>query len=455
MDVMKYNNNMQQIPEKQKKQLITMSLAGAVLLAGIVAGFLVVQNQQFIQNKAATTPISCQLPQGKCTVPPAGANGYSPFIINVWEIGTDGGSKIITTSAQYDPNDPDGPKPVAFTANPLMRYKCEVVATGNSTCTTSSEKTAPLCKTPNSPPDSPNNPPKDPPPGNPDTPPGKPNIPIPDDPEVKACACAADGGTLDCNTLNETRVEGYDGPTPGEKGLIVINPRYKKGPGMCFKCVKLVVNDGVNDIEEYPCMSPIPTSGFLLPEPTKIRLHVADGAQCRNYTIKVVGEKINASAAEPTGAVCGNCQGKICCPKCADPVALTDCGSFVDKAGKTVQCDFTVNPMCGSVGSAFTVNPINNTNYEFTYDDPYDKSDDNILPPHTKHTYKNAGVYDISMSCNNDPSGGSEHVCTKRITIGCGADVPTPEVSKPTTTGTCVGIKIIHTEIYCIPPTDE
>lgn len=124
--------------EKQKKQLITLSLVGAVLLAGIVAGFLVVQNQQFVQNRAQTPAPVCTAANGRCILPVASGSEFSPYIIQVKEVGTDGSQKIIATS-------PQNATSLNFSAAPFKRYICEVVSTADSTCKNSAEKAGPVC----------------------------------------------------------------------------------------------------------------------------------------------------------------------------------------------------------------------------------------------------------------------------------------------------------------------
>lgn len=123
---------------KQKKQLITISLAGAVLLAGLVAGFLVVQNGVFIQNRASTGPISCQPIRGKCTVDTSSSStGFTPYTIEV----KNASGTVIATSGQNATE-------ISFIAEPLQRYTCEVVAVSPSTCKKTTEADAPLCAVP-------------------------------------------------------------------------------------------------------------------------------------------------------------------------------------------------------------------------------------------------------------------------------------------------------------------
>lgn len=112
---------------KQKKQLITFSLAGAVLLAGLVAGFLVVQNGVFIQNRASTGPISCILLDGTCTY-----QSGSPHTLVVKEKVS--GSTVAS-----------GTGTVPFKAEPNKTYVCEVV---EGTCRASTETTGPVCMSP-------------------------------------------------------------------------------------------------------------------------------------------------------------------------------------------------------------------------------------------------------------------------------------------------------------------
>lgn len=111
---------------KQKKQLITISLAGAVLLAGLVAGFLVVQNGVFIQNKASEGTNSCFPLVGTCTAP---AGSYT---IVVKEEGGSGRTFSGTGTVNFD-------------AFPGIKYTCEVVSTTDSSCKSSSEMTGPVC----------------------------------------------------------------------------------------------------------------------------------------------------------------------------------------------------------------------------------------------------------------------------------------------------------------------
>lgn len=110
---------------KQKKQLITISLAGAVLLAGLVAGFLVVQNGVFIQNKASEGRISCIPLVGTCVAPA----GYS---IVVKEEG--GSGRTFSGSGT-----------VNFDAFPGIKYTCEIISTTDSSCRSSTDMTGPVC----------------------------------------------------------------------------------------------------------------------------------------------------------------------------------------------------------------------------------------------------------------------------------------------------------------------
>lgn len=116
---------------KQKKRLITFSLAGAVLLAGLVAGFLVVQNGVFIQNKASEGPISCVPILGTCEV----AIGSVPYKVEVKVQESDGSTRVIASSTGT----------VTFPADPLKTYICEVVSSANAECKATTQKNAPLC----------------------------------------------------------------------------------------------------------------------------------------------------------------------------------------------------------------------------------------------------------------------------------------------------------------------
>lgn len=115
---------------KQKKQLITISLAGAVLLAGLVAGFLVVQNGVFIQNRASTGTISCIPLKGTCT-----DQSGSPHTLEVKE--KDSGRVVAA-----------GTGTVTFDADPYKTYVCEVVSSADSTCRASSEMSGQACISP-------------------------------------------------------------------------------------------------------------------------------------------------------------------------------------------------------------------------------------------------------------------------------------------------------------------
>lgn len=112
---------------KQKRQLITISLAGAVLLAGLVAGFLVVQNGVFIQNRASTGPISCVLLDGTCK-----DQSGLPHTLQVKEKGS---GNIVGS----------GTSPVYFKAQPNVTYVCEIVSSADSTCRASSEMSGQAC----------------------------------------------------------------------------------------------------------------------------------------------------------------------------------------------------------------------------------------------------------------------------------------------------------------------
>ncbi len=418
---------MQQVPEKQKKQLITLSLAGAVLLAGIVAGFLVVQNQQFIQNRAATTPINCQMATGTCTLPSTEDSGYTPFIMYAIEIDGDS-QKTVATSAQGDTK-----TPLTFAASPLKRYKCEVapVSITKDCNPISVEQSAPLCQPPDD-----NNPPPTATPqiGGSSTGGGDPDI-VPGDPGTseKACACGADGGVLECKT-KDTKIEGNlgnDGP-----GLIILNPKYSTGKApRCFQCEKLVVSDGTREVGSYDCISPVPsgpvpTGGYLIPTPG-IRLHIANGEICRDYSVAVIGKSDSTGTTSQSPISCASCTGRVCCPACQPPVKFDDCDPE--------KCDFDITveggALCGAIGKSITAVPKGSKNYSFDFDEaPYDTLNAN------PHRYKNSGVYDIKMSCNVDPSTGIGKTCTQRITIGCGAVTTTP--SFPDTTYNCPEIKV-------------
>ncbi len=110
---------------KQKKQLITISLAGAVLLAGLVAGFLVVQNGVFIQNKASEGRISCIPLKGTCTAPA----GYSIVVKE------EGGSGRTLTGAGT----------INFDAYPRLKYTCEAISLTDVNCKSSTDMIAPIC----------------------------------------------------------------------------------------------------------------------------------------------------------------------------------------------------------------------------------------------------------------------------------------------------------------------
>ncbi|MGB4965986.1 MAG: hypothetical protein WBO77_02675 [Microgenomates group bacterium] len=126
---------------KQKKQLITISLAGAVLLAGLVAGFLVVQNGVFIQNRASTGAISCRPPQGICRAIKSSGAGYSSYTIVI---------KVVENGAEqeFKRSGPNADE-ISFDAVPFKRYICEIVADGNA-CKSTDAKDAPVCIAPDS-----------------------------------------------------------------------------------------------------------------------------------------------------------------------------------------------------------------------------------------------------------------------------------------------------------------
>lgn len=410
---------MKNLTEAQKKKLMTATIALVILFVGLVTGLVVVNNRTIVQNKAQTPALSCSLPTAKCVVDTSATTSANPYFIQVKQIAADKSESIIAKSEQ-------GATEVGFPANPLNTYVCETVAANNDTCRRQTSGNAPLCKVPEGTPP-PNTPP---PPTNP-----------PSTSTTIACACGKDGGTLDCSD----RSEGYPGETGGN-GLVIINPKYKGNTApMCFRCDKLIVSDGTQKVGEYDCSGFDPANpgdGRLLPAPTGIRLHIAKGAACRDYTIEVLSKSTDPKV---TGApvACGNCTGKVCCPKCQPPVK-TDCGTFTAKDGKTVNCDFDVAPACGAVGKNFTVIPHNNTNYHIDFDDSYKASSGN------SHVYNNAGVYDIKMSCNyNGSSGESEKVCTQRIVIGCG-NTPTPTGTTTTTTNECPGITFVDEMNECI-----
>lgn len=261
------------------------------------------------------------------------------------------------------------------------------------------------------------------------------------------CSC---DGTVDC-PLAQDKVAGASGSSCGP-GLLIVNPKAKDGA--CYACDHIVVKLGNEESEVlYTCNgTPLNYAGPL-PAPTGIRLHQARGNKCQEYQVEAVFNK-NVGPLTPTptnGEVCDTCSFKIGCPACIQPVTLPDPVNPADDSCDA-SCDFNINNFtnaCPQAGESMSISVITNRSdwdakkFCVNFDDDFDNGGvcdrtgnlqtNNFVPAAPPFTYNDAGVYDVSVTCNfDDGTQKGEKTCRKRISIAC----PKPVTTTPPPTGT-------------------
>lgn len=161
-----------------------------------------------------------------------------------------------------------------------------------------------------------------------------------------------------------------------------------------------------------------------------VKFHMLDGDNEKTYT---------ATARDGSNGGSCSCSVTLTCQTSLQDSPNTS-GMIQD--GCAAGCDFTVSPDQAAFNTAqtFTLsNPAGYTDLKLEYDDG--TTDDPATSPAT-HTYANAGVYDIKLTCTN-PATSETESCTRRMHSYCGDPVgfPTPTATPTPTPGAWFKVK--------------
>jgi hypothetical protein len=159
--------------------------------------------------------------------------------------------------------------------------------------------------------------------------------------------------------------------------------------------------------------------------------HILEQDQQKKYTATAIGSGGGASG----GGQCA-CAVTLTCPETLQEP--NEPGAIIE--GCDNQCDFTVNPaqQHSNVASTFELEiPNGFDNITIDYDDGYgttDSLEDATNDSSFEYTYRNAGVYDVAITCSTQPNGGgSSRSCTRRLTSYCtGTDLEDLPIGTPT-----------------------
>lgn len=156
----------------------------------------------------------------------------------------------------------------------------------------------------------------------------------------------------------------------------------------------------------------------------------------------------------------------IGCPACTSPITLPDPANPVD-ASCDASCDFNIDNFpaaCPQAGDAVSIKVITNRQdwdgkkYCANFDDDFDGGGlcdrtgnlqaNNFVPVAPPFTYNDAGVYDVSVTCNfDDATQKGSKTCRKRLSISCPRpETPTPSptvaIPTPTVSDSCPNVTV-------------
>lgn len=160
--------------------------------------------------------------------------------------------------------------------------------------------------------------------------------------------------------------------------------------------------------------------------------HVLDGNQPKKYVATAIGSGGGLSAGQCS------CTIQLTCPETIqDP---NDAGSIIE--GCDNQCDFQVDPAQehnNTPSNIFIDIPEGFDHVTLDYDDGSTDTLDNAdNDSRFVHTYTNAGVYDVHLTCSTNGQGdGASRSCTRRLTSYCaGTEIGALPTPTPTPTPT-------------------